>query len=212
MKKVIFSLFLLSICFLGIGKHLYAYSETGHNDFRKIEFVDPDCRLLKNYTQTEIDYYNDNLARKTFGWATFYLNIEEEATYEGITIFSRANSTSMPITFDYSLKDVTFSQVSVSVSGSVSAKVSGSIKKISLGGSGELSAKKTTESSTTTETKTAINFKIQPGTKLTMSITGVCYVTTGVSCYRFLGIRLRHGSWEKIDVDTIIYEIKEEAI
>lgn len=212
MKKVIFGLFLLSISFLTIGKSLYAYSETGHNDFRTIEFVNPDCRLLKNYTQTEIDYYYDSLARKTFGWSTFYLNIEEEATYTGITIFSRANSTSMPITFDYSLKDVSFSQVSVSVSGSVSAKVSGSIKKISLGGSGEVSAKKATESSTTTEMKMAINFKIQPGTKLSMNITGVCYVTTGVSCYRFLGIRLRHGAWEKIDVDTIIYEVKEEAI
>lgn len=212
MKKLIFGLLMLSICFLTLGKTLYAYSETGHSDFRKIEFIDPNVKLLKEYSKEDISNYYDKLAKKSFGWSTYYLNIEEEATYEGITIFSRANSTSSVITFDYSLKDVTFSQVSVTVSGSVSTKISGTIKKVTLGGSVDLSAKRTTESSTTIETKTAINFKIQPGTKLSMKVTGICYVTTGVSCYRFLGIRFRHGAWEKIDVDTIVYEIKEEAI
>ncbi|MBO4666775.1 MAG: hypothetical protein J5666_01410 [Bacilli bacterium] len=212
MKKLILGLFLLSICFLTMGKTMYAYSETGHSDFKKIEFVDPDCRLLKNYSQKEINDRYDSLVKKSFGWSTFYFNIEEEASYEGITIFSRANSTSAPISFDYSLKDVTFSQVSVSVSGSVSTKISGSIKKVSLGANADITAKKTTESSTTTESKTAITFKIQPGTKLSMRIIGVCYVTTGVSCYRFFGVRIRRGAWEKIDVDTIIYEIKEETI
>ena len=212
MKKVIFGLFLLSISFLTIGKSLYAYSETGHSDFKKIEFVNSDAKILKNYTDQELEGFYKKLSRKSFGWSTFYLNIEEEATYQGITIFTRANSTSTPITFDYSLKDVSFSEVSVTVTGSVSAKVSGSIKKVTLGGSLDASRKKTTESSTQTEMKTSINFKIQPGTKLTMFITGVCYITTAVSEYRFMGLRFRQGAWEKIDVDTIIYEVKEETL
>ena len=212
MKKTILGLFLLSILFLSLGKTVNGYSKTGHSDFRKIEFVDPKCRLLMDYTESEIDKYYKDLSRKSFGWSTFYLNINEEAVYEGVTIFSRVNSTSSPITFDYSLKDVVFSQVSVTVNGSVSAKVSGSIKKITLGGSADLSVKKTTESSIQTETKTSINFKIQPNTKLSMYITGICYVTTGVSEYRFMGIKFRHGAWEKIDVDTIVYVVKEEEV
>ena len=169
-------------------------------------------KLLKHYSDSEIEKIYKGMSKKTFGWSTHYLNMEEEATYVGLTIFSRANSTSAPITFDYSLKDVTFSEVSVTVSGSVSAKISGSIKKVTLGLSGDVSAKKTTESSNQTELKTSQNFVIQPGKKLTMVITGVCYVTTGVSVYRFLGIRFQKGAWEKIDVDTIIYEVKEETI
>ena len=212
MKKVIFSLFLLSVLFLTIGKRLDAYSETGHSDFRKITFVDQSCKLLNSYSDKEIDGYYKKLSKKGFGWSTFYLNMEEEATYEGVIIFSRANSTSSPIAFDYSLKDVTFSEVSVTVTGSVSAKVSGTIKKVTLGANVDASRKKTTESSNTTETKTSINFKIQPGTKLTMLVTGICYVTTGVSEYRFFGARFRKGAWEKIDVDTIVYEVREEAI
>ena len=211
MKKAILGLFLLSILFLTLGKKLDAYTETGHSDFRKIVFVDSSCKLLKEYKEKEIEGYYKSLSKKGFGWSTYYLNIEEEAIYEGVTIFSRANSTSTPITFDYSLKDVAFSEVSVTVSGSVSAKVSGSIKKITLGASAEATNKKTTESSSQTEMKTSINFKIQPGTKLTMVITGICYITTGVSDYRFMGMRLRKGAWEKIDVDTIVYELKEEA-
>ena len=205
-------LLFLSIIFLSIGRIGNAYSETGHSDFRKIEFVSSSPKLLKHYSDSEIEKIYKGMSKKTFGWSTHYLNMEEEATYVGLTIFSRANSTSAPITFDYSLKDVTFSEVSVTVSGSVSAKISGSIKKVTLGLSGDVSAKKTTESSNQTELKTSQNFVIQPGKKLTMVITGVCYVTTGVSVYRFLGIKFRKGTWERIDVDTIIYEVREEAI
>lgn len=212
MKKTILGLFLLSVMFLTMGKVLGAYTETGHSDFRKITFVDSKVRLLKNYSEKEINKYYSSLTKKTFGWSTYYLNLDEKASYEGVIIFSRANSTSAPISFDYSLKDVTFSEVSVTVTGSVSAKVSGTIKKITLGASGEVSAKRTKESSTTTEEKTAISFMIQPGTKLTMMVTGVCYVTTAVSIYRFLGIKVRKGAWEKIDVDTIVYEVREEAL
>ena len=212
MKKTILGLFLLSIIFLSLGKKVNGYSETGHSDFKKIVFVDSERRLLDDYSSKEIEKYYQSIPKKSFGWTTFYLNLEDMAYYEGITIFSRANSTSTPIDFDYSVKDVIFSEVSVTVSGSVSAKVSGSIKKVSLGGSADVSAKKATESSSTTEMKTSINFKIQPGTKLSMMITGVCYVTTGVSVYRFMGIKFRKGSWERIDVDTIIYEVREEAI
>ena len=212
MKKLILGLLFLSIIFLSIGRIGNAYSETGHSDFRKIEFVSSSPKLLKHYSDSEIEKIYKGMSKKTFGWSTHYLNMEEEATYVGLTIFSRANSTSAPITFDYSLKDVTFSEVSVTVSGSVSAKISGSIKKVTLGLSGDVSAKKTTESSNQTELKTSQNFVIQPGKKLTMVITGVCYVTTGVSVYRFLGIRFQKGAWEKIDVDTIIYEVKEETI
>lgn len=212
MKKLILGLLFLSILFLTLGKTGNAYSETGHSDFRKIEFVSSGRRLLKNYSDSEIDKCYKGMSKKTFGWSTHYLNMEEEATYVGLTIFSRANSTSLPITFDYSLKDVTFSEVSVTVSGSVSAKISGSIKKVTLGLSGDASAKRTTESSSQTELKTSQNFVIQPGKKLTMVITGICYITTGVSVYRFLGIRFQKGAWEKIDVDTIVYEVREEVI
>lgn len=212
MKKTYLVLLFLAFSLLFIGKKLYAYSATGHDDFKKITFVDGDYRLLNEYSSKEISDAYAYLSHKGFGWVTYFMNIEEKATYDGVTIFSRSNNTKDCIDFDYYLKENNVTTCSVSVSGSVSTKVTGTIKKINVSSGLDFSTKKTTETENSTEEKTSFTFTIYPGKKLTMLVTGVCYVTTAVSKYYFLGICTKKGSWEKIDVETVIYELREERI
>lgn len=210
MKKCYFLLLFLTILFLTLGKNVNAYTETGHDDFRKIVFVDENCKLLNSYSSKQINGFYNDLLKVRFGWTTYYINIEEEATYEGITIFSRSNLSSDPIKFDYYFKETTVTTRSVTVTGNVSAKITGSIKKVNISSGLEYTNKKESSVEVSEETKTSFSFVIYPGKKLTMLVTGVCYVTTGVSKYNFLGINFKKGKWEKVDVDTIVYEIREE--
>ena len=53
---------------------------------------------------------------------------------------------------------------------------------------------------------------MKPYTKVTLQIKGTGKLTNGVSKYRFLGIVFNKGAWERIDVETIYYELKEEPV
>lgn len=214
MKKISFYfLFIVGIILmLIVCNKVNAYSVTGHEDLKKITFVDDDIRLLNEYSKNEIDNTINSMKGKIFGWQTVYYNINEEAYYEGITIFSRSNKSNNVIDFDYVLNETEVIETSVTVKGSVSAKITGAIKKISMTFSGEGEYSKETGNSLTSSSKTTLKFNILPNTRLSLVVTGQCYVTTGVSRYRFLGITFNKGAWENIEVETIIYELREEEI
>lgn len=214
MKKVSFYfLFIMGLfTLLLICKDVKAYSVTGHEDFKKITFVNGEKYLLNEYSKTSIDKTMSSLKGYAFGWRTVYYNINEEAYYEGITIFSRSNKSNDIVKFDYILNETEITETSVMVKGSVSAKITGTIKKISMAFNGEGEYSKESGNSYTSSTKTSLNFNIQPNTRLSLVVTGKCYVTTGVSCYRFLGIAFKKGSFENVEVETIIYELREEEV
>lgn len=214
-KSIIYAvLFLLVILLTYVSNEAYAYSETGHEDFKQIVFVDEECKLLKDYSESEINNAYKNITRKAFGWQTHYLNLEQKIYYDGITIFSRSNKTSTTIDLDYALKETEVTQTSVTVTGSVSTKISGTIKKINTTLTGTISGERETEDSTsyTTDAKTSISLVLLPKTRITMLLTGEAYLTTGVSRYTFFGIGFRKGVWENIVVDTMYYELREEVL
>ena len=214
MKKVSFYFFIIFGIFtlLLICKDVKAYSVTGHEDFKKITFVEEGSRLLNEYNRSEIEKSYDSMKPSVFGWQTVYYNINEEAYYEGVTIFSRSNKSNSAIEFDYILNETEVTEKSVTVKGTVSAKITGTIKKINMAFTGEGQYSNTVDNSSSSSTKTTLKFNIQPNCRLSLIVTGQCYVTTGVSRYKFLGITFKKGSWENIEVETIIYELREEEI
>lgn len=205
-------LFLFIIFALIHVNNVNAYSVTGHEDFKKITFVNSNCRLLNEYSTTEINKTFQSMGRNAFGWNTVYYNLNEKAFYEGVTIFSRSNKSNSVIKFDYVLNETEVTETSVKIKGSVSTKITGSIKKVDMTFNGAGEYDKETGNSFTSQSKTTLTFNINPNTKLSLIIRGECYVTTGVSRYRFFGITFKKGSWENIDVETIIYELREEQI
>lgn len=51
-----------------------------------------------------------------------------------------------------------------------------------------------------------------PNTKLTLRTAGEAFVSNGVASYYLLGITLKKGAWESIDIHTIYYELVEENL
>ena len=203
--------FLLSVCAFGKSR-VFAYDATGHSEFRTISFVHKDQKLLVEYRDDEIKDLYKKINRRVFGWSTYYMAVDEKVSYDGNIVFSRSNKTSSPISFEYVLKETEITKRAVTVSGSVSAKVSGTVQKINLGIGVEAKASITDEDSIsyTSDAKTGININIMPRTKVTLIETGEGYLTSGVSKYYFFGISLRKGNWERIDVDTLYFELREE--
>ena len=193
---------------------MYAYNQTGHEDFTRIEFVSGEHRLLNDYTNAEINDLYRRVNRKAFGWVTHYLLMDEKVDYDGIVIFSRSNKTSKNMNFEYYLKNTTTVKTDVKMKGNVSAKVSGTIKKINTTLTGAIEGDYEKDSSTTdtVDSKTTINIVIYPKTKITMIQTGEAYITSGVSKHYFFGVSFRKGVWERIDVATMYYELREEVL
>lgn len=212
MKKILICLIFCLLMIARFSNIASAYSITGHEDFKKITFVNSDSRLLVDYNANEIEEALNMIKSSLFGWSTIYFNINEEANYEGVVIFSRSNKSNEVVKFDYVLNKTEVTETSVTVKGAVSTKITGTIKKINMTVNGEGEYIKENGNSYTSNEKTTLSFNVQPNKKLSLIVTGKCYVTTGVSKYRFLGITFKKGSWENIDVETIIYELREEDI
>lgn len=190
-----------------------AYSETGHEDFKKITLFS-EAKLLKEIWNKDIDKKLDEIPWMFFGWGTKYFCLNEKIEFEGDIIFSRSNKTDQVVTIDYYIQEAETTETSVAVKGTVSTKITGKIKKINMdiSGSGDLTISKTNTNSYESSTKTSFKIVMKPYTKVTLQIKGTGRLTNGVSKYRFLGIVFNKGAWERIDVETMYYELKEEVI
>lgn len=212
MKKVI--LFILCLFSMIIGSNLVkAATSTGHEDFLNVYFEN-DERLINQYSEEEIEEISSNVKKKVFGWSTVYINYNTRVKYDGKIIFSKINKTDIPFYFEYKVLEEEISTKSVNVNGSVSAKITGTIKKIKTTLTGGLGADVDYEdqNKNTTELLTIIKMEIMPNKKVTMITTGDAFISSGYSKYYLFGITIRKGVWETIETETIYYELREESV
>ena len=212
MKKVILlflCLFSGLICFISID----AATSTGHDDFLNIYFENGE-KLINQYSEDEIEEISKNVKKKLFGWSTVYINYNTKVKYDGKIIFSKINKTDIPFYFEYKVKEEEISTKSVNVNGSVSAKITGTIKKIKTTLTGGIGADidYEDENKNTTEILTIIEMDIMPNKKVTMLTTGEAFITSGYSKYYLFGITIRKGLWETIETETVYYELREESV
>lgn len=188
-----------------------AYTETGHEDFLKIETPEY-ARIIKHYGYGETISLYDEVKFALFGWKTSYINYNVPITYDGKIIFSRSNKTSSAITISYVVQETSVVTTSVKVEGSVSAKITGKMKKVSVDGTlqGEYSHTKETENEYEREEKVDFKFTLNPNKRIIVITTGKGMLTSGVSKHYLFGITTKKGIWERIDVETTYFEIREE--
>lgn len=192
-----------------------AYVKTGHDEFMEINFIEKEDKLLVNRSSSEIEEaYKELSGGKIFGWKTSYFNINSKATYVGDTLFSRSNRTNNVFTINYKLEEENFSNKSIRINGSVAAKIAfgNSKSKVDASISPTISGYFDKTNGYSREETTDFKLNIMPNTKVTLRVSGEAYVTSGVSKYFFFGICLRKGEWERIDVETMYYELVEEVI
>ena len=213
MKKANILLLVLCFSFMVFTLKVSASHKTGHDGFLDISF-DGDGKLINQLTEDEIESLQKSVSRKFFGWQTNHLNYNREVTYDGKILFSKSNKTSVPFYFEYKLTEEEVRTRSVNVSGSVSAKITGTIEKIktTITGNAGSDIDYETETVGTEKMTTMIQMSIMPGKKITMITTGDAYLSSGYSIYYFFGIKMKKGLWETIEVETVYYELREEVI
>ena len=191
-----------------------AYIATGHDEFQEITFEDENVILLVKRDKSEIEVAYKKLQRKVFGWSTHYFNINSKAEYVGNTLFSRSNRTGEILKITYSLKEEDMKTTSLKVSGSIDVKVTGQTKKKNLTGTinPSIGFVKSNTKSKTVQEATDFKMDIAPYTRVSLRITGDCYVTSAVSKYYLFGIQLKKAEWERVDVETMYYEMYEENL
>ena len=208
MKLLIFVLSLFN--FIGFKNlDFKPYTKTGYEQYEEFE-VPKGRRILISYTDSEIERKYKDVPKGVFGTKEAYFDKYIPVKYKSTVIFSRSNKTRETYTFNYDLKTVNYSKVSVSVKGNISAKVVGKIKKVELTGQGDLSITHNTETSTETSESEKMNVVIHPNKKVTLRIVGEAMISNGVSKYYVLGICFKKGAFEIVEVTSIVYELLEE--
>lgn len=212
MKKITLIITIVLVLFLSIGVKVYCYSETGHEGIKEVYF-EGDGKLLVDITEEELEVVKEHLGKKAFGWSSAYFNYNRKVEYVGKTIFSKVNRSSEPFRFKYTINEEEILQRSVNTNGSVSSKISGVIEKIKTTITATVSGAVEVEdtSSSKVSKQTNIDVAINPGKKLSLVTKGEAYVTSGYSNFTIFGIVLRKGTWERIDIETVYYELIEEV-
>ena len=211
MKKIL--LFVLCVFSVCGGLNVSAATSTGHDEFLNIYFPNNE-KLINQYSDYEVEEVARNVKKKVFGWSTVYINYNTKVKYDGKIIFSKINKTDVTFCFEYKVKEEEVSTKSVNVNGSVSSKITGTIKKINTTLTGIFGAEVDydNQNKSTTEILTLIDMEIMPNKKVTMITTGEAFVTSGYSKYYLFGIVVRKGIWETIETETVYYELREESV
>ena len=185
------------------------YTKTGYEQYEEFE-VPKGRRILISYTDGEIERKYKDVPKGVFGTQEAYFDKYIPVKYKSTVIFSRSNKTRETYVFNYDLKTVNYSKVSVSVKGNISAKVVGKIKKVELTGQGDLTITHNKETSTETSESEKMNVTIHPNKKVTLRIVGDAMISNGVSKYYVFGICFKKGAFEIVEVTSIVYELLEE--
>ena len=211
MKKIIVIAITFIIVCLSCFRPLSGATKTGHEDFLDI-FFEGDGRLINQLSEEDVSELSSSIKRKAFGWKTTHIQYNRKVKYDGKILFSKSNKTQIPFEFEYKLLEEEVKTKSVSVNGSVSAKITGAIEKIKMNitGSGGSDIEYENENVTNTEMTTFIQMNVMPGKRITMITSGDAYVTSGYSKFFIFGITVRKGLWETVDVETVYYELREE--
>jgi len=207
MKKM--AIIILLFCIF-IGANVKGYSTTGHPEFIEIDFVD-EGKLLINFSKEELEYGYQKISKPKFwGWSTYFFNYNCDAHYIGEVLFSKSNKTATPYFVDYVLETSDISKTSTTVSGAISAKIAGAIKKVTGNISGGINGEKEQESKISKTETTKVKIEIPPYSRVALKVTGEAKVTNAVSKYYILGMTFKKGTWETIEAITEYYELYEE--
>ena len=184
-----------------------------HPEYKEIIFqYSESAELIEDMEEKRIETAYGKLKRKVFGWDVKSIINDEKVKYVSDTIFSKANNTSMPLTFNYKCTFQDEKETSVSVTGDIG--LSGNAKGKILSGGLEAKVRAAVgwvESKTYSET-TETKLVVPPKTKLSIIIKGEALLNNGVAKYYFLGITFKKGTWEYVEKITEYYDYYEEKI
>ena len=207
----------LCICLVGMLSLMmmsaHAASTTGHEEFQKITFLHNDYgELLVDMDDEVKQKVLDSVKRKFFGWSVKTRCHNSKVVYEAGSIFSRSNNTKQTIELDYSTSTKTTKQLSVNVSGSITLKLSGKIDQVSASLDDQIRTEIGVKNEVVFQEGIDFSIIIAPGKKVSLLVKGIATLSNGASKYYVMGIPVKKGYWEYVDVENEYYELFEEDI
>lgn len=211
MKKIIFCLLCIMACLnvFVVG----AADASGHHEFQEIRIpTGSEAKLINSMDKGTIKNAYGKIKRKFWGWGVEVIVNNQKVEYVGDTVFAKKNNTSQTLKYVYYHKNEHSVTTSITASASLAGKGSGKIEAItaSLDASirGEIGKKTVVSNVESTE----ITIIVPPRKKLTVTIRGEARLNNGVCRYYILGIGVKKGEWEYIDVVNEYYDYYEENI
>lgn len=210
MKKCTIVAFLLVI---SIGFLRFNIVAEEYQNYQEIVFASDDAKLLKDYTDSEIDTFKDQMKKRKFmGWKIDVINHSEEVEFVSETKLKIYNNGFSTIKHDISLTTKEETKFQLSASGGIKVKVSGNVKKFK--GTVDADIKASVSYSSITSTTETYDFEIvvDPLTYVKIITRGQGIINNGIGKYYFFWINTTSGCWETFTVTTEYYEIIKDRI
>ena len=210
MKKYYLICLLGTLLFLAFAMQV---SAEDYLNYEEIVFNNDDARMLKEYSEEEIDDYINNIKKKRFiGWKLDMIHKNEEVEFISETKLKIYNNGFSTIKHDIVLETKEETKYQLSATGSIQVSVKGDVKKFK--GSIDADIKATVSYSSTKLSKETYEFNIvvDPLTYVKIVTRGKGIVSSGVGKYYFFWINTKSGGFETFTVTTEYYEIIKERI
>lgn len=206
MKKIIFVTLMLFMFTLPMSLNSVKASGADYLSYTELRFENSDNKLLYEYSDEELEEYDDKISSKKFsGWNAYYIKKHQKVYYTAGIKFMYKNEGTTASTYKFEFKEEVINKRSFSVSGSIEVNVKGEIKKFKGGLDTKLKIDYSSTSTKTTRTTWSTNTQVDPNTTLKISIKGEGYIDQGVASKYFFWVRTKKGAFEIFNVATEYY-------
>lgn len=206
MKKIIFVTLMLFMFTLPMSLNSVKASGADYLSYTELRFENSDNKLLYEYSDEELEEYDDKISSKKFsGWDAYYIKKHQKVYYTAGIKFMYKNEGTTASTYKFEFKEEVINKRSFSVSGSIEVNVKGEIKKFKGGLDTKLKIDYSSTSTKTTRTTWSTNTQVDPNTTLKISIKGEGYIDQGVASKYFFWVRTKKGAFEIFNVATEYY-------
>ena len=179
MQKIL-CLFILLITILSFS---FVDTKAANDDYKTFnEIILSEDKLLRYYTEEELEVYKKQLKRKAAGVDVIIINKNIEATYISETLYNVHNTGKTNIEYQLDISVTKNEKITWEISGDLNASAKGTIKmfQANIESKVGIDYKKITE--TTEKTTEKLDIIVEPNSRAIIYLMGRARVTNGVAC------------------------------
>lgn len=206
-------LFALSLFIFTLSLSFNTLFAEDYTTYQEIEFEHKGAKLLEKFADSDYEKYYDKLGKKRFwGWRTYKAYEDEECTFISETLYVISNDGDTAIEETIRFTKERTSKKYYSATGSLELDGKGSTKGFKYGLDQAIGTNQSLTVTDVDEEVYTLKIKVDPGTKLVISIQGEGKVTNGVGKYYRFFKNVKKGGWEMFTITTEYYSIEKTRL
>ena len=179
MQKIL-CLFILLITILSFS---FVDAKAANDDYKTFnEIILSEGKLLRYYTDEELEVYKEKLKRKVAGVDVIIINKNVEATYISETLYNVHNTGKTNIEYQLDISITKNEKISWEVSGDLNATAKGSIKMFQANIESKVGIDYKKVNENTEKTTEKLDLMVEPNSRAIIYLMGRARVTNGVAC------------------------------